>query len=330
MKVVLFLRKSFVNQHSIERVYRSILPFLEKHISIEVCVMPFRSKGLVRRFLNGLYAWTQKGDINHISGDINYVASFLPSKGSILTIHDIYPMYSYKGWKKKAFELFWLKLPISRIQQIIFISEFTCREVLSNYIIPKDKYVIISNAVSPDFCYKKPRKKEVLIPNIMHIGVKENKNLQRVIEALSGIECKLILVGKPDSSQVEKLKHHKVEYEYHEAISNEELNLLYALSDIVLFVSTYEGFGLPIVEAQAVGRPIITSNLASMPEIAGRGALFVNPYSVDEIRAGIMKILSDEKYMADLVTLGQENVKRFNPKYIGEEYLKVYKKIASS
>ena len=134
----------------------------------------------------------------------------------------------------------------------------------------------------------------------------------------------MIVVGKPDRIQEAKMKSCKISYEYYESVSNIELKKLYALSDLVLFVSTYEGFGLPIVEAQAVGRAVITSNVTSMPEIAGKGALLVDPFSVDEIRTGVKKILKDEQYRAKLIKLGQENVKRFNPRDIGEEYLKVY------
>jgi glycosyltransferase involved in cell wall biosynthesis len=330
MKVVLFLRKPYPGQHSIERVYSSLLPFLANKVNFQVCIMPFESKGIVRRVLNAMYAGLKRGDVNHISGDINYIAVFLPKKGSILTVHDIYPVYTYKGLRKKIFEYLWFKLPISRVQQIIFISEFTCSEVVARYNVPRSKYITIANSVSPEFFYQQKIEQKNDPPILLQIGVKKNKNLLRVVEALAGFNCRLIIVGKPTPIQKAKMKRRGMIYDYFESVSNKELNDLYALSDLVLFVSTYEGFGLPIIEAQATGRPVLTSNVASMPEIAGRGALLVNPYSVEQIRKGVKKILKDEKFSAELVVLGQENIKRFNPRDIGEKYLRVYKKVASS
>jgi glycosyltransferase involved in cell wall biosynthesis len=96
---------------------------------------------------------------------------------------------------------------------------------------------------------------------------------------------------------------------------------------MVLFASTYEGFGMPIVEANTVGRPVITSNLLSMPEVAGDAALIVNPYNVDEIRNGIIKIIEDDEYRNQLINNGFRNAERFSLRNISEEYLKLYNKM---
>jgi glycosyltransferase involved in cell wall biosynthesis len=84
---------------------------------------------------------------------------------------------------------------------------------------------------------------------------------------------------------------------------------------------------MPILEAQATGRPVITSNLSSMPEVAGDGACLVNPYDVNSIKEGIQKVISDNHYRQQLITNGLKNVKRFNPKTVAGQYESLYKKL---
>ena len=102
----------------------------------------------------------------------------------------------------------------------------------------------------------------------------------------------------------------------------------YEEADIVTLMSTLEGFGMPIVEAQAVGRVVVTSNVSSMPEVAGDGACLVDPLDVSAIRAGIRKVIDDDGYREDLVRRGFENVKRFDPERIAQQYLDLYRRIA--
>ena len=101
----------------------------------------------------------------------------------------------------------------------------------------------------------------------------------------------------------------------------------YQLADIIVLPSTYEGFGMPILEAQAVGRPVLTSNISSMPEVAGDAACLVNPYDVNEIRAGINKIISDDNYRESLIQKGFENIKRYNPERIATDYYELYQRV---
>ena len=87
---------------------------------------------------------------------------------------------------------------------------------------------------------------------------------------------------------------------------------------------------MPIVEAQIIGRPIITSNLLSMPEVAGDGALIVDPYDTDAIKTGILKIINDDDYREGIIEKGRINSKRFSVKKITEEYAKLYREIYSN
>ena len=96
---------------------------------------------------------------------------------------------------------------------------------------------------------------------------------------------------------------------------------------MLVFVSTYEGFGLPILEAEATGRPVLTSNIMAMPEVAGDGACLVDPYNITAIRKGTLKVINDSSYRKELVQHGFENVKRFRPEKIAAQYVELYKQI---
>lgn len=104
----------------------------------------------------------------------------------------------------------------------------------------------------------------------------------------------------------------------------------YAASDLLLFASTLEGFGMPILEAQTVGRPVVTSNLSSMPWVAGDAAVLVDPYSVESIRQGVRQVIGDRALRERLIQKGFENVRRFDAEYVAQEYVRIYEAVAES
>jgi glycosyltransferase involved in cell wall biosynthesis len=112
-------------------------------------------------------------------------------------------------------------------------------------------------------------------------------------------------------------------------LTDQELVEAYRRCDMVVFASLYEGFGLPILEAQAMGRPVITSNFGAMREAAGAGALLVDPHSVEEIRAAILRIKHEPGLREDLVRKGRENAERFRADAIALEYAQIYRGLAT-
>jgi glycosyltransferase involved in cell wall biosynthesis len=94
-------------------------------------------------------------------------------------------------------------------------------------------------------------------------------------------------------------------------------------------VSTFEGFGMPIVEANCVERVVLTSNISSMPEVAGNAACLVNPYAIEDIRAGFLKIIHDASYREQLIKNGRQNRQRFDESLIAASYYKLYQLITS-
>jgi glycosyltransferase involved in cell wall biosynthesis len=137
----------------------------------------------------------------------------------------------------------------------------------------------------------------------------------------------LTVVGRLRDHHKVLLDKYKTDYQNFVNLPYAEVIQRYEEANIVSFVSLYEGFGLPIIEAQSVGRPVITSNVTSMPEVAGDSALLVDPEDVEQIRKGIQNLIKDEKLRKDLVKKGFENVKRFTPKAIAQQYADLYEKM---
>lgn len=326
MKITFFFRKPNPHFYSIEGLFKEIQQGFNDKIKYENLYSPHSTSGIKSVILNGLFARKNQGAINHITGDIHYVALFLNKKNTILTIHDLVNLNIPFGIKKVIFKLLWFTLPVKNVRFITVISESTKKELLEKVKVDERMIKVIPDCVSPDFKFS-PFEFNKICPAILHIGTKPNKNLPNLIKALSGINCKLVILGKLKEEHVELLKDHKIKYENCFNISQEELVKLYERVDMLSFVSTYEGFGLPVVEAQATGRPVITSNISSMPEVAGDGALLVDPFNVKEIRDGILKIINEHNLRETLITKGFQNVKRFKPDSIAKMYYELYELI---
>ena len=127
-----------------------------------------------------------------------------------------------------------------------------------------------------------------------------------------------------NQAQINAFKKNNIEYDNCYHISDEELVEKYKQCDLVVFASTYEGFGMPIIEAQAIGRPIVTSNIEPMITVSGPVACLVDPYSVTSIREGILKVIYDEKYRKALIDAGLKNSTNYSETSVGKQYLKAY------
>ncbi|MER9052100.1 glycosyltransferase [Mesorhizobium sp. M0923] len=190
-----------------------------------------------------------------------------------------------------------------------------------------NKVRVLHNAVSGEFKYA-PKSFNTDQPRILQIGTKENKNLSRIAAAIQGMDVVLVVVGRMSEEQTLLLRRFEIKFENYFDISRQELVEHYVACDLLVFASTYEGFGLPIVEANAVGRPVVTSAAWSMPEVAGGAACLVDPHDVKSIRAGIERIIVDEDYRTRLICRGLRNAERFSPSSVAARYAAVYREIA--
>ena len=298
-------------------------------LGVEVAVCPWPSEGLWRRLKNILFARTRRGDLNHITGDVHYLAMALPQRNTVLTIHDLGFLLQPNPVLRTILFWFWLKMPVAKSKVVTTISEATKRDIL-RYLpgCPPDKIRVIPNPLLP-FFHPVPKSFDPVFPTVLLVGTKPNKNLPRQLAALESIPCRIVVNGEKKRELESLFRQHRLPFTWLEHLSADELLQAYAQSDLLLFASTLEGFGMPILEAQAVGRPVITSNCSSMPEVAGEGACLVDPFDVAAIREGVLKVIGDAEYRETLVRNGHENVKRFEAKEVARRYSELYASIFS-
>jgi len=327
MKIVHFQRKPYGSYFSIEKVFNAIRRSSPRDVIFETRACRFQSRGILRRLLNVVEAPFHQGDVNHITGDVHYLVLMLSKRKTILTIHDCVSLQSTTGLNHSRILWFWYRLPVRRVAALTVISQFTRDEVLRYTGCNPAIVHVIPDPVPKDFV-PFPKEFNAEQPILLQVGTGEhNKNLCRVAEALRGTPCRLDIIGRLTDRQRLVLESNSILYTNQWALSDEEVVERYRQCDMVVLASTYEGFGMPIIEANATGRPVVTSNIGPMPEVAGSAACLVDPFDCASIREGIVRIISDAEYRNDLVARGFENVKRFQPDVVAAQYANLYREV---
>lgn len=310
---------------SIGAVFDTIVEEIKKKHNIIRTFLPTPFASLSSIIRNGNYAKKKerKGYINHITGDVHYLLWFLKGKKTIVTVHDIMYYHYLHGIKKYIWKMLYIT-PLKRAAHITFISEFAYNQVNEVIKLDKNKVHIIPNPVDSSFKYS-AKEFNVNKPVILHIGTFERKNLNRTIEALNGISCHIRIIGRLDNKTIDLLNTNHIEYSNSFDLSHDEIVEEYKKADIINFPSLFEGFGMPIIEGQATGRVVITSNISPMKEVSGKGAMLVNPYSIEEIREAYQIIIENKNKREQLIKEGLINVNKYSVENIANKYINIYK-----
>jgi len=248
----------------------------------------------------------------------------------VLSIMDVRFVNMNVGIRRAILKKLYLDLPVQRLRYITAISENVRQEIIELTGCSPDKIRVLDLPLFSDFEFGSIERGKNPKPVILQVGTMVNKNVPRLAEALRGLDCKLVVIGDLDREQHAALAANKIDFDNLVGIGDEEMRNAYLNSDIVAFCSTYEGFGLPIIEAQSLHRPVVTSNISPMKETAGDGALLVDPFDTASIREGIQRLLESETSRSELIRKGAENAKRFSPRAVAAQYEKIYYEIISN
>lgn len=327
MKILQIHRKPFSGAHSIEGLFAVLRPAMERlRLDVESTTAPHYSKGLISRLKNVRWASHLRGDVLHITGDVHYLVAGMPPSKTLLTIHDLVRLDQLNGIRHALLKYFWFTMPLRRSRHVTVISQATRTKLVERFPFADQKITVVPDCVDPVF---QARRKEAWPdePEILHVGTKENKNLLRLLEAIRGLSVRLHIIGKLTETQSRSLVQSGIRYRNSVGLTSSQMVEAYRDCDLLSFVSLAEGFGMPILEAQRMERPVVTSHCSSMPEVAGKGAILVDPESVSSIRAGICEVLESPSKRSELIEHGKRNVTLYSPETIATSYADLYHKI---
>lgn len=322
MKICYIFRDPRNNGKSIEEIFIGLGNFLSNKKACQVEYYFYDNSTSVIRNIKRILSIN--ADVFHVTGDVHFVVPFLFLKNVVLTVHDIEHFKKLWGIKKFIYALIWIILPIHFATVVTTVSKYSADELRKYFKFKKTKFIY--NPVNPIFqaCPKIFNKHN---PTILQVGTKQNKNLEGVIRSITGLQCRFVIVGRLANKQIALLKEYKINYENRFDLTYEEVYECYKGCDLVTFVSAHEGFGMPVIEANAVGRPVITSNVCSLPEVANDAAVLISPDDTKLLRYYIEKIIHDDEFREGLIAKGFENIRRYSFVTIAQQYLDIYRKI---
>jgi len=262
-------------------------------------------------------------------------------KNKIVTIHDLSWMHFPNSVSKKFY--IYYKFLIPRIAKnslhIFTVSYFSKKDIMKNLKIESNKISVIYNAISDKFQNLDVNKEDIILSVAT---LQPYKNLESLIKAFVKLKedkrikenYKLVLVGGLNSKVFRKtnlfnIAKNRKDIVFTGYVSDSELVKFYNKAKLFVFSSKFEGFGIPPLEAMACGTPVVVSNVASLPEVCGDAAYYVNPYDVNDIARGIETVLKNEKLQKKLIKKGLERVKLFGWEKSAKKLIEVIEEVIS-
>lgn len=277
----------------------------------------------------------------------DHVFPALAKLKTVVTIHDLAFLLFPENytWINGTYLKSMVPASLKRAARIIVDSENTKKDLISLLSVSEEKIRVIpagvdesfSPTIEPDKVAKAKHKYGITGDYILYVGTLEpRKNIGRLVEAYSRLESRrdlrLVIAGGKGwlydelFKKVEELKIDE-SVSFLGYIPRKDLPALYSGAELFVYPSIYEGFGLPVLEAMACGTPVITSNVSSLPEVAGDAALLIDPNNVEELASAIEKLLSDSELRSELMNKGLERAKLFSWERTARETLAVYQEV---
>ncbi len=331
----------------------SILRGLDNRTNITFIKLPVQPQTIKNHFIS-TYIKKYQIDLYHYGQfDLPW---FLPAP-TITTIHDLNPQAfpnffnSFSGKFKKQYAIFSNWIALYKSEYVIAISESTKNDIISLYGEKyKNKIKVIYEGVNEKLLNLQQKEKYLnrlqdlkkingLTKYLIYVGNnRPHKNLKNILLAFKklknehNIDHKFLFIGKHYEEKYLDVKKFAKELNLQDDIillscNEDDLISYYLGATCLVFCSLSEGFGLPILEAMALGIPVITSNLSSMKEISNGSAYLVNPFSIDDITSGILKCIADDMYRNQIIIKGLNNARSFLWTNTAEETLKLYSSI---
>ncbi len=290
----------------------------------------------------------QPGALRRIEADLVhgpvFVGPLLAPCPVVITIHDL-SFIRFPHLFRTANRLYltvMTRLSAHRARRLIAVSEHAATEAVALLGVPRERIDVVYHGVDPEF---KPlpadevaafrRRRQLPERFVLFVGTLEpRKNLDRLIEAFSRVDeddTKLVLVGGKGwlyedlFAKVETLGLQEAVI-FPGYVRSEELPLWYNAATAFAYPSLYEGFGMPVTEAQVCGTPVLTSNTSSLPEAAGDAALLVDPRDVEAIADGLARILHDDRLQEALATRGLLHARAFDWSGTARRTIEVYRR----
>jgi glycosyltransferase involved in cell wall biosynthesis len=263
---------------------------------------------------------------------------------AVVTIHDLifirFPEF-YKTIDRKIYYSK-VKYACDSAQKIIAISQQTKEDIIRFFNVDPGKIEVVYQSVAPEFFEHKNA--EYLLSKynlsehfILSVGTHEpRKNQLAILKAIQSekIDNQLVIVGKP-TSYTKKLTRFitenkmETQVKFMNNISENDLAGLYQQASLSIYISFFEGFGLPVIESMASACPVITSNVSCLPETAGGAAILCSPNNFNELGIQIKTLLENENLRNDLIQKGIERARLFHPEYFSEKMISLYAGILS-
>lgn len=262
---------------------------------------------------------------------------------SIVTIHDLIFLKFPELYKPIDRILYnkKFKYAVNNATKIIAVSEQTKKDIVQYYKIDPDDIDVIYQGCHPAFKINKSEeekeaiRKKYILPKkfLLYVGsIEPRKNAFQIVKAIENIDIPLVIIGKETkySSEIRayiKDKDLESRVIILQGFTMEELATIYAMAEIFIYPSKYEGFGIPIIEALYSGTPVITSNSGVFPEAGGPFSYYINPENIKEISDAIQSILDNESLRNEMIQKGLEYVQRFNDDVLAKHWQNTYLQI---